>query len=111
MGPSVMVTKLILLSLFLFVSCGKNVSISGRELESKSSLSDGNATLTNQEGILKRGTPDYIVLSGPAYKVSIYSSYSALEFIAARPLSTQMPVKFRGKLKNNEMVLEYIQDK
>ncbi len=106
-----MVTKLILLSLFLLLSCGKNVSISGRELESKSSLSDGNATLTNQEGILKRGTPDYIVLSGPAYKVSIYSSYSALKFIAARPLSTQMPVKFRGKLKNNEMVLEYIQDK
>lgn len=111
MGLSVMVTKLILLSLFLLVSCGKNVSISGRELESNSSLSDGNASATNQEGILKRGTPDYIVVSGPAYKVSIYSSYSALEFIAVKPLSTQMPVKFRGKLKNNEMVLEYIQAK
>ena len=106
-----MVKRFTFICLFLITACGKNVSISGRELESKSSLSDGNATLTNQEGVLQRGTPDYIVVSGPAYKVSIYSSYSALEFIAVRPLNAQIPVKFRGKIKNNEMVLEYLEVK
>lgn len=107
-----MVIKLILLSLFLISSCGKNVSISTKQLESNSSLSDGNATVTNQEGILKRGTPDLIIVNGEAKIVSIYSSYSALEFIAIRSMNSQTPVNFRGKLnklKNNEMILEYIQ--
>jgi hypothetical protein len=106
-----MVTKLILLSLFLVGACGKNVKISTKELESNSRLSDGNSTITNQEGIVKRGTPDLIIVNGSAVKISIYSSYSALEFVAIRPLNSQTMVKFRGKLKNNEMVLEYLEAK
>lgn len=106
-----MVTKFLLLSLILIASCGKNVKISTTELETNSRLSDGNSTLTNQEGIIKRGTPDLIIVNGPALKVSIYSSYSALEFVAIRPLNSQTPVRFRGKIKNNEMVLEYLEAK
>lgn len=109
-----MVIKLILLSLLLITACGKNVNISTKQLESNSGLSDGNATATNQEGILKRGTPDQIIVNGTAKIVSTYSSYSALEFIAIRPLNSQTPVNFRGKphkLRSNEMVLEYIETK
>jgi len=109
MGLSAMVTKFILLSLFLIMSCGKDVNISTKSLETNSGLSDGNTLATNQEGIIKRARPDIIITSSRAYPVSIYSSYSALEFIAIRPLNSQTPVKFRGKLKNNEMVLEYVQ--
>ncbi len=103
-----MVNKLLIIVLFIVSGCGKDVSISTRELESKSSLSDGNSTATNQEGILKRGTPDFVIVSGVASKVSIYSSYASLEFIAVRPLNSQTPIKFRGKMKKNEMVMEYI---
>ncbi len=108
MEQSVMVNKLILIALLIISACGKDVTISNRELESKSSLSDGNATVTDQEGILKRGTPDFVIVNGVASRISIYSSYSSLEFIAVRALNSQTPIKFRGKLKKNEMVMEYI---
>jgi uncharacterized lipoprotein YmbA len=103
-----MVTRVLLLSLFLIVSCGKDVSLSTKSLEYNSGLSDGTTTATTQEGIVQRGSPDYLNTNGISYKVSIYSSYAALEFIAAKPLSSQIPVKFRGKIKNNEMILEYV---
>jgi hypothetical protein len=106
-----MVTRVLLLSLFLIVSCGKDVSLSTKSLEYNSGLSDGTTTATTQEGIVQRGSPDYISSNGTSYKVSIYSSYAALEFIAAKPLSSQIPVKFRGKVKNNEMILEYVTNK
>lgn len=61
--------------------------------------------------VVQRGSPDYISANGTSYKVSIYSSYASLEFIAAKPLSSQIPVKFRGKIKNNEMILEYVTTK
>ncbi|MBA2403891.1 MAG: hypothetical protein H0V66_03900 [Bdellovibrionales bacterium] len=103
-----MVKKIALISLLLIAGCGKNVSISTKELESNSALSDGNAQATPQEGIIKRGITDQIIVNNSYYKVSIYSSYLALEFIAIRPLNTQTPVRFRGKIKNNEMILEYV---
>lgn len=106
-----MVKKVTLISLLLIASCGKDVKISSKELESNSSLSDGNSTVTNQEGILKRGTPDKISVNGADVKVSIYSSYQVLEFIAIRPLNSQIPVRYRGKTKNNELVLEYLEEK
>ena len=102
--------KLLFISLFL-LSCGKQVEISTKQLEYNSSLSNGASLAVNQEGTLVRGTPDRISTNGSSYKVSIYSSYIALEFIAAKPLSAQLPVKFRGKVKNNEMLLENIQAK
>jgi len=104
----VTVIRLLILGLFLISSCGKNVSLSTKSLEYNSSLSDAATTATDQEGIIKRGTPDYININGRSYKVSIYSSYAALEFIAAKPLSTQIPVKFRGEIKKNEMILKYV---
>ena len=108
MGLLVMVKKITIISLLLISACGKNVSISTRELEANSGLSDGNATATNQVGVIKRGTPDLIIVNGKANIVSIYSSYSALEFIAIRSMNSQTPVNFRGKIKNNQMVLEYV---
>lgn len=103
-----MATSVLLLSFFLFSSCGKDVSLSTKSLEFNSGLSDGANTATNQEGIVQRGTPDYIKSNGTSYKVSIYSSYASLEFIASKPLNSQILVKFRGKIKNNEMIVEYI---
>ena len=111
MGRLVMVKKIAFISLLLITACGKDVNISTKQLESNSGLSSGNATATNQEGIIKRGTPDQIIVDGQSKIVSIYSSYSALEFIAVRPLNSQTPVNFRGKIKSGQMVLEYLEAK
>ena len=112
MELSAMIIKIVLFSLFLFSACGKNVTISTKELRSNSSLSDGKALATNKEGILKRNTTDTITYNGTSKKVSIYSSYQALEFIAIRPLKSETQVKYReGKNNNNEMVLEFIEAK
>jgi hypothetical protein len=95
----------------LIAACGKDVKVSTKELESNSRLSDGNSTVTNQEGTLKRGTPDVISINGSDLKVSTYSSYQVLEFVAIRPLNSQTLVKYRGKTLNNELVLEYLEAK
>ena len=104
-----MMTKyLILLSLFT-ISCGKNVNISNQRLQSNSTLSTSTTSL--QEGLLIRGKPDQIKLNSILYSVSLYSSYNALEFVASKPLSSQVVVQFRGKIKNKEIILETIQAK
>ena len=106
-----MVEKIILITLFLITSCGKDVSLSTKSLEFNSGLSDGASSVTNQEGILKRGNPDKISINGAEVKISTYSSYQALEFVAIRPLNSQTNIKFRAKNKNNEILLEYIEAK
>lgn len=104
-----MVKLTLLLSIFLLVSCGKDVSVSSTKLKNQSSLSDGQAATPNADGLIKRGTKDTITTNGSTYNISIYSSYQALEFVAAKPLGTQVQVRFKGKTKNGEMVLEVVQ--
>jgi hypothetical protein len=96
--------------IFIFiVSCGKNVNISNQRLQSNSTLTTSSTSL--QEGLLIRGKPDQIKLNSVLYRVSLYSSYNALEFVASKPLSSQVVVKFKGKVKNSEIILETIQAK
>lgn len=98
----------LLLILLITAACGNDVKISNQKLEYNSSLGDGSKA--ESSGTLLRGTPDRIVAGGSTYKVSIYSSYNALEFIAARPLNSSVPVLYKGKVSSDrEMVLEIIQ--
>lgn len=101
---------LLILVLIFSAACGRDVSISNKKLEYNSSLSDG--TKADTSGTLVRGKPDRVIAGNASYVVSIYSSYNALEFIAAKPLNTQMPVQYKGKVsEKNELVLELIQAK
>ncbi len=100
----VKVTLLVLI-LALTAACGKEVEISNKKLEYNSSLSTATPEI---EGTLIRGTPDKIQVTNGTYQVSIYSSYDALEFIAARPLNKSYPIRFRGKIKSNQYVLETV---
>lgn len=100
--------KVLALLLILVGACGKDVEISNRELQYNSSLSTPTA---EQDGILIRGKPDRLKGPSGTYPVSIYSSYSSLEFIAARELNQQYPVKFRGKIKNGQYVVETLSAK
>lgn len=104
-----MVKLTLLLSIFLLVSCGKQVSISSKKLENNSALNDGQAATPNTTGLIRRGSKDTITTNGATYNISIYSSYQALEFVAAKPLGTEIQVRFKGKTKNGEMVLEVVQ--
>jgi hypothetical protein len=89
--------------LSLVTSCGPEVEISNKKLEYNSSL----ATTTPEiEGTLIRGTPDKIQVTNGTYQVSMYSSYDALEFIAARQLNKSYTIRFRGKIKSNQYVVE-----
>jgi hypothetical protein len=102
--------KLILLALILVASCGKQVSISNNLLESNAS-STSTSVAPNQDGIVIRGVRDQIRTSSAVYYVSMYSSYSALEFVASKPLGTQINVRFKGKIKNQDMVIQVIEAK
>lgn len=97
-----------ILILILSASCGRDVNISTKQLSANSQLKDG-SNLVSTSAILTRGKPDMINVGGTSYKVSIYSSYQALEFIAAKPLTTQMQVTVKGRPKGTEYVLEKIQ--
>lgn len=102
-----MVNKFFLLTLLTLISCGRDVNISTKSLENNSKLSNGTNAATVSAS-LHRGATDTITINGSSYKVSIYSSYAALEFIAAKPPGTQMPVFIKGVTKNSEFVLEII---
>lgn len=100
----------LLLILLVCSACGNDVSVSNKQLEYNSSLADG--TKADTSGTLIRGKPDRVMVGNKSYIVSIYSSYNALEFIAAKPLNTQMSVQYKGKVSDNdELVLELIQAK
>lgn len=101
----------LLLCLLLLAACGKDVKVSTKKLEYNSSLSDGASISPDADGVLIRGIPDKIQTTSGTYKVSTYSSHSALEFIALRPLNTQQQIRYRATLKNNEIVLQVIQQK
>lgn len=101
--------KLFFFVLILASSCGKDVSISTKKLEYNSTLSNGTSISSIQEGLLLRDHKDRLIVSGTTYNVSMYSSYLALEFIAARPLNTQHQVKFKGKFSRSEVILEMIE--
>ena len=104
-----MMNKSFIILFFFAISCGKNVNISNQKLQSNSTLSTSSSTF--QEGVLIRGKPDKIKMSSVLYAVSVYSSYNALEFVASKKLDSQIDVKFKGKVKNSEIILETIQAK
>jgi hypothetical protein len=106
-----MASNLVLLILILIAACGKEVSISTKKLESNSTLSTGTTTQNFQDGLLLRNAKDQIVVGGSTYNVSIYSSYLALEFIAAKKMNSQHQVKFKANYKGSDIILEIIQNK
>ena len=102
-----MQNRILTLGIFLLMACGRQVEISSRELKYNSSLA---SPIQEQTGTLIRGKPDQ--LKGPegTFPISIYSSYASLEFIAARELNKEYPVKFRGKLQNKQYILETLRN-
>lgn len=94
-------------TLLLLLACGKDVNISEKKLEEASKLETKKALTAGT--LTKSASSSEIKVNGSAYKVSMYSSYQALEFIAARPIGTNLAVKFKGDIKTSEIVLQTIE--
>jgi hypothetical protein len=101
-----------ILLILVFSACGNMTEVDDRKLESFSNITNAGTVNVDKSGVLRRKTngsgKDMIVYGGTQYSVSIYSSYSSLEFIAARPLGFEGNVQFKGEIRGVEVVLEAI---
>jgi hypothetical protein len=116
-----MLTKIITLSLFVLVGCGKDVTIPNH-LEKHSSITEADALKSKDDalvGMLKRGNSDIILstkLEGVSiekddktYAISKYHSVQSFNFINSLPKGSRVSVKFKGKVKTDEVVLKSIE--
>lgn len=99
--------------LLILVSCGKEANLSNSALEQSSKLTDPSSIKATSSGVLVRqnGTVKYDQLraNGQLYRVSLNSSLLSLEFIASKPMSSEIPVKYKGSVRNREILLEIIE--
>lgn len=104
-----MVSKILFLTLFI-VACGKEPKFNASNLEAFSQITEPTSASLNKQGTLNKvsATQAVIISGGSTYSISKYSSYSALEFVAGRPVG-QIGVKFKGEARSNEIVLEGIE--
>jgi hypothetical protein len=106
MGQLVMVIKTIFLAL-LICGCGREVKLNNK-LESISELSEADKSKNEKTGVLYRDSSDKVKYKDKDYKVSIYSSKSASDFIQAIPTGSQVPVVFVGEVRGSDIVLASI---
>lgn len=110
-----MVIKLTLLSLLILAAgCGKEVNMSSvSSLEKYTSVTEGESSKVLKNGTLiralKNGEADYLKTDSGQYKISPYSSYDTIKLISVTTPGTQIQVKFRGTIKNKEVVVESIE--
>lgn len=101
-----MVIKLLLLTL-LVASCGREVNLKANKLESTQQITSADVSRFQKSGMYVKNN-NSVVISGVSYKVSIYSSKNALDFIAAIPAGSQVPVLVIGGFSSTEVVIESI---
>ena len=112
-GPWAMGIKFFAL-LLLAIGCGSDANLSNSALEQSSKLTDKSSTKATSTGTLLRQNGgstkfDQIQINGQLYKVSLNSSILSLEFIAKYPLNSQVPIKYKGSVRNQEILLEVIE--
>lgn len=101
-----MVIKLLLFT--LLVSCGANVNLKENKLESVSPLTAQQLATIQKTGTFIKGPTNQISYQNKLYKVSVYSSRDAQDFMASIPQGVNVPVIFTGGLSTTEVVLESI---
>jgi hypothetical protein len=109
MGLFPMAIKLVLALLFI-ASCGREVNLKENKLESTQKISDADVKRYQKTGtISKTSSGSTILFEGRNYKVSIYSSKIAQDFVAALSNGSQVPVVFTGGVSGTDVVIETIQ--
>lgn len=102
-----MVIRLSLMLVFIS-ACGNNTVLKNNKLESLTPLTASQAGYL-KTGLLTKGTPSRVQYQGQSFTVSIYSSKSAQDFIAAMPQGASIPITFTGGTSANQIVLESVQ--
>lgn len=102
------------LCLFILITgCGREVKLSNAKLEKFSSITEAENTHSEQSGLFQRasknGEFDYIKIGSKSYKISMYSSNDTFKFITATPPGSEVQIKFKGTIKNVEIVVETIE--
>lgn len=103
--------RILIIALVLVASCGKDVKFTN-QLESSSAITNAQPIAITQSATLIRGTnpaPGKLMMNGQTYNISPFSSYIALNFINAKPMGVQVPVKIRGEVKANEVYIKIIE--
>lgn len=98
-----MLNRLFILTIFVLAGCGKEVSIP-TDLERVSSITQADSKEVILEGTLTKGNPSSVKIGDKTYKVSRFSSYSALEYISTLQEEDTV-VKFKGEIKTTEVVI------
>jgi len=101
-----MVIKILILTL-LVSSCGREVKLKANKLESTQQITSADIAKYQKAGTLNKNT-NSIVVGGTSFKISIYSSKNALDFVAAIPAGSQVPVLVVGGYSASEVVIESI---
>jgi hypothetical protein len=101
-----MVIRILLLTL-LVSACGREVNLKANKLESTQQITNADIAKYQKSGTFVKST-NAVVVSGVSYKVSAYSSKNALDFVAAIPAGSQVPVLVVGGYSANEVVIESI---
>lgn len=100
------VIRLLILTL-LVTSCGRDVNLKANQLESTQQITNADISKYQKSGTFVKNN-NAVVISGVSYKISIYSSKNALDFAAAIPAGSQVPVLVIGGFSSNEVVIESI---
>lgn len=99
--------------LILISGCGREVKLSNAKLEKFSSITEAESNHSEQTGLFQRaaknGDSDYIKTNDKSYKISMYSSNDTFKFITITPPGSEIPIKFKGTIKNVEIVVETIE--
>jgi hypothetical protein len=101
-----MATKILLLLLFC-LSCGREVNLKNNKLESLQQITTAEKQKLEKTGTLNT-TSQTVTTNENTYKVSRFSSKNALDFIAAQPAVSQIPIIYIGVPNSDELVLEEI---
>ena len=101
-----MVIKILIVTLFIS-ACGREVILNANKLESTQQITNAEISKYQKAGTYMKNT-NSVVISGTNYKVSAYSSKNALDFVAAIPAGSQVPVLVVGGYSATEVVIESI---
>ena len=101
-----MIIRILIITLIVS-ACGREVKLKPNKLESTQQITNADIVKYQKMGTFVKDT-NSVVISGASYKVSIYSSKDALEFIASIPAGSKIPVLVVGGYGANEIVIESI---
>ena len=107
------IKSILLVFLVVIAGCGKEIKLSSNKLESYSNVTQADPITVDKNGTLIRknisNPTDRVLTGGQTLNVSKYSSYQALTQINSRAEGIQVAIRYKGKVKGSELLLEIVE--